>query len=661
MLLADLVAASQAVRAARKRTDKVAAMAAALAAAERDEVAAVATLLAGEPTHRPLSVGPATLWAAAAPPAAEPSLTVADVDAAFARLAAARGPGSATARTEVVSGLLARATGDEQQLVAGLILGELRQGALTGLAAQAIARAFDVDGDRVRRALMLRADLGAVAAAATGGSAALEAFRLEIGRPVQPMLAVTAAEVGSALGDFAAAVVEAKLDGARVQVHRQGETVRVYTRSLREVTGQLPEVTRLAASLPATSLVLDGEVLGLGPDGRPEPFQQTMRCFGAEADLDRGGRPEGVDVTPFFFDVLHVDGRELLDEPLRTRREALAGVVPEAHRVGGEVVACASDAEAVAERALAAGHEGVMVKDLGAPYAAGRRGSAWRKVKPAHTLDLVVLVAEWGHGRRRGWLSNLHLGAIDETSGEPLMLGKTFKGLTDELLEWQTRRFLELERAREGHVVQLEPVQIVEVAVDGVQTSPRYPAGLALRFAGAALPPRQTRRRGRHRGHGARAARGPAPLGDVSGATAQRGSSGRPAPDPPEPPGACPAWSGPSAQPPIAWQRAVSAPATSSAPNRGASSGYCGALVELRSISTAWAPDSDGSVSRSWATAALTTGVAIEVPDATRTEPSGHSVSTREPGAATSIGPRRAANSDSSPSESIEVTDNVSG
>jgi DNA ligase-1 len=484
VLLADLVGASGAVHAARKRTAKVAAMADALAATDPGDVAAVATFLAGEPTRQPLSVGPATLWAAATPPAEKPSFTVADLDAAFARIAATHGPGAPNARTEAVSELLARATSDEQQFVAGLILGELRQGALGGLAAQAIARAFGLDQERVRRALMLRADLGEVAAAAAaGGSEALAAFRLEGGRPVQPMLAVAAADVDAALEDLRSAVVEAKLDGARMQAHRQGGGVCVYSRSLREITDQLPGVARLVASLPATSLVLDGEVLGLDLKGRPEPFQQTMRRFGGEADLDRGGRPEAAGVTPFFFDVLHADGRELLDEPLRTRREALADLVPEAHRVDGAVVDDVADARAVAERALAAGHEGVVVKDLEAPYAAGRRGSAWRKVKPAHTLDLGVVAAEWGHGRRKGWLSNLHLGAVDEATGEPVMLGKTFKGLTDELLAWQTRRFLELERAREGHVVHLEPTQVVEVAVDGVQSSPRYPAGLALRFA----------------------------------------------------------------------------------------------------------------------------------------------------------------------------------
>lgn len=485
MWLRDVVAASEAMRATSKRTAKVAALAEALAAAEPGEVAIVATFLAGEATHQPLSVGPATLRAAGAAPAAGPTLTVAAVDAALAEVGRAHGPGAPRVRTEALASLLGRATAGEQRFLSGLILGELRQGALAGLAAQGIAAAFDVGEARVRRALMLQADLGAVAAAAAaGGSEALAAFRLQLLRPVQPMLAATAGSVAEAMADVAAVAVEAKLDGARIQVHRDGDAVGVYTRSLRDVTAQLPGVAALARALPATTLVLDGEVLGLAPDGRPEPFQQTMRRFGAGADLDRADqRRAEAGVTPFFFDALHVDGRDLLDEPLGVRREALAAVVSAAHRVPGRVADSVADGEAVATRALADGHEGVVVKDLDAPYAAGRRGSAWRKVKPVHTLDLVVLAVEWGSGRRRGWLSNLHLGAIDEATGRPVMLGKTFKGLTDELLAWQTQRFLELERGRDGHVVRVEPVQVVEIAIDGVQTSSRYPAGMALRFA----------------------------------------------------------------------------------------------------------------------------------------------------------------------------------
>jgi DNA ligase 1 len=467
--LADLVTTAREVAGTPSRRRKIALLAEALRRLDRDEVAVGAGYLAGQPRQERLGVGWRTLHAVDWAPAAEPPLALAQVDAALERVAGATGPGSRSARRAALADLFTRATAAEQEFLRGLILGELRQGALAGILAQAVAAAWDLDERSVRRAAMLAGDLGAVAdAAARGGEEALAGFRLELFRPLQPMLAQTAATLADALTG-AAVLVARKLDGARVQVHRDGDRVRVYTRSLRDVTGEHGRVVEVARGLRAERFVLDGEALALRDDGRPEAFQDSMR--------------RGAALRPFFFDVLHVDGADLLDAPLVERRAALERLVPEPHRVPGEITAEREDAERVLADALAAGHEGVMVKDLDASYEAGRRGAAWRKVKPVHTLDLVVLAVEWGSGRRRGWLSNLHLGARDDDGEGFVMLGKTFKGLTDELLEWQTRELLARETRRDGHVVHVRPELVVEVAFDGVQTSPRYPAGLALRFA----------------------------------------------------------------------------------------------------------------------------------------------------------------------------------
>jgi DNA ligase 1 len=467
MRLAELVAAAREVAGTRSRRRKIALLADVLRRLGTDEIEVGAGFLAGQPRQARLGIGWRTASAVDPPRAAEPSLTLADVDEALQTIADAAGTGSRAVRTGTLEGLLARATADEQAFLRGLVLGELRQGALAGILAQAIAAAWGLDERSVRRAAMLAGDLGAVAqAAARGGEEALGGFRLELLRPVQPMLAQTAATLGDALTG-AAVLVERKLDGARIQVHRVGDQVRVFTRSLRDVTGEHPAVVAVARTLPAERFVLDGEALALRPDGRPAAFQDTMR--------------RALDVTPFFFDVLHFDGEDVLDTPLAARREALERLVPAPHRIPGVVTAERDEAEAVLAEALADGHEGVMVKDLDAPYEAGRRGAAWRKVKPAHTLDLVVLAVEWGSGRRRGWLSNLHLGARAEDGF--VMLGKTFKGLTDELLDWQTRELLAREVRREGHIVHVRPELVVEIAFDGVQTSPRYAGGLALRFA----------------------------------------------------------------------------------------------------------------------------------------------------------------------------------
>ncbi len=342
---------------------------------------------------------------------------------------------------------------------------------------EAIAAATEAPADLVRRAVMLSGDLAVTAsAAASGGTDALERFRLEVGRPVRPMLASPAESLDDAVTRLGEPIVEYKMDGARIQVHRDGDEVRVYTRTLREITRSVGELADLVRSLPCERVVLDGETLALTDDGRPRPFQETMGRFGSTADE----QVRELLLRPYFFDCLHVDGNDLLDAPLRERRAALHEVAGE-HVIPGEVAP--DDPATLLDAALAAGHEGVMVKDPDSPYAAGRRGRAWLKVKPSHTLDLAVLAAEWGHGRRTGYLSNLHLGARDPDGGEPIMVGKTFKGLTDELLAWQTEHFPELQRSRDDWTVYLRPELVVEIELDGVQTSTRYPGGVALRFA----------------------------------------------------------------------------------------------------------------------------------------------------------------------------------
>ena len=378
--------------------------------------------------------------------------------------------------------LFARATEPEQAFLTRLLHGELRQGAQEGVMVEAVARAADVPAADVRRALMLAGELGAVAAAAlTDGADGLARFGLEVLRPLKPMLAQSAETPEEALARVGPAVVEWKLDGARLQVHRLGGEVRAFTRNLADVTDRVPEVVQAVLALPVEAVVLDGEAIALRSDGRPAPFQVTMSRFGSSREVDRA-RNE-VPLSPVFFDCLHVDGDDLLDRSLAERRAALVGFVPDGMRPAAVETDDPGEAARFLDAALAHGHEGVMVKALAAPYEAGRRGAGWLKVKPVHTLDLVVLAAEWGHGRRQGWLSNLHLGARDPGTGGFVMLGKTFKGMTDTMLAWQTQRLLELETRREGHIVHVRPELVVEVAFDGVQASSRYPGGLALRFA----------------------------------------------------------------------------------------------------------------------------------------------------------------------------------
>jgi DNA ligase-1 len=477
MFLADVVTASGEVAATRSRKAKIEALVALLKAAEPTELGAVVAFLAGQPSQGRIGTGWRTLAELGAPPAEEPSLIIAEVDAALGEVGATSGTGSAKRRTDTLHAMFARATAAEQQFLFRLLTGELRQGALEGVMLDAIAAAAGLPAEAVRRAFMLSGRLPVTALAAmTGGHDALAEFRLQLGRPVRPMLASPAESLEEALTENASAIVEYKMDGARIQVHRRGDEVHVYTRTLREITGSVGELVELVRALPCESVVLDGETLALTDEGRPRPFQETMSRFGSTRDE----QVSALLLRPFFFDCLHLDGVDLLDAPLRERNAALQKVAGE-HLIPGEVEP--ADAAGILTKAKLAGHEGVMVKRLDSPYAAGRRGRAWLKVKPVHTIDLVVLAAEWGHGRRTGFLSNLHLGARDPDSGDFVMVGKTFKGLTDDLLTWQTAKFQQIESQRNDYTVFVYPELVVEIELDGVQTSTRYPGGVALRFA----------------------------------------------------------------------------------------------------------------------------------------------------------------------------------
>jgi DNA ligase-1 len=483
VLIHDVATASAEVGATSSRLAKTARIADVLRAAGPDEAAVVVSWLSGELPQRQIGVG----WAALRSlpePADEASLTVTGVDGAFTTIGTTSGPGSKARRAEQLGAVFGAATEVEQVFLRRLLGGELRQGAAIGVMADAVAVAADVPKAAVRRAAMLGGDLPAVAAAVLAdGEPALADFRLQVGRPVGPMLAQTATDVGDALTRLGGrAVFEAKLDGARVQIHRDGDDVRIFTRSLDDVTARLPEVVEATLALPVGSFVADGEAIALRPDGRPHRFQVTASRFGRSADIAAARASQPLSV--FYFDVLHRDGVDLLDAPGEQRAAVLAEIVPDRFRVDRLVTDDVDAAQDFLARTLAAGHEGVMAKSLDAPYEAGRRGAGWLKVKPVHTLDLVVLAVEWGSGRRTGKLSNLHLGARDPDAGGFVMLGKTFKGLTDETLAWQTARFLELaDGPTDGYVVRVRPEQVVEIAFDGVQTSTRYPGGMALRFA----------------------------------------------------------------------------------------------------------------------------------------------------------------------------------
>jgi DNA ligase-1 len=473
-LLADLVAVSNEIAGTSSRSHKAAILARLLRRLEPGEVPIAVGFLSGVPRQGRVGVGYRTIYGIASTPAANASLTIRNLDAAVAQIQVAAGSGSAARRRQILGELLGRTTEPEADFVRQLLTGGLRQGALAGLMLDAVVEAAGVSGELARRALMLSGDLPRTAEIAMSeGEDGLRRIGFELFRPILPMLASAAESVAEAVASFDRASVEWKLDGIRVQIHRRDAEVRIYTRNLNDITRALPGVAAAVRELGVRQVVLDGEALWMGEDG-PAPFQDTVALIDGEAP------PEGI--VTFLFDLLHVDGEDLLDVPLEQRAARLAAIAPRL-RVPGVVTSDPREGQRVLDDALAAGHEGVVVKDAASRYAAGRRGKAWRKVKPVRTYDLVVLGAEWGHGRRRGWLSNLHLGARDPDTGRFVMVGKCFKGLTDELLAWQTVALLEREIAREGIEVLVRPELVVEIALDGVQSSTRYAGGVALRFA----------------------------------------------------------------------------------------------------------------------------------------------------------------------------------
>ena len=480
-LLAEVVRASAAVGATPSRLEKVRILADVLRALEPDEVEIAIAFLTGDARQGKMSIGFATMRSAAGAPAAAASLTLTDVDAHFEGLKATRGKGSLSRRATHLSELFSKATAEEQDFLLRLMVGELRQGALEGVMGDAVAAAADVPAAEIRRAATFAGGIAPVASAVLSeGAKALEAFAVRVMRPVLPMLAQSADDAEAALTQLGTALFEWKLDGARIQVHKAGDRVGVFTRNLNEVTSRVPEVVSAVRKLPS-DLILDGEVIALRADGRPHPFQVTMRRFGRKLDIDelQGELP----LSMFFFDCLWLDGRSLVDHGAGERRRILEGAVPANMVTRSLVTGELKQAVAFYDEARARGHEGLMAKALGAPYESGRRGAGWLKIKSAHTLELVVLAAEWGSGRRKGWLSNLHLAARDPRTGGFVMLGKTFKGLTDETLAWQTRELQARELKRDDWTVYVRPELVVEIAFNDVQESSQYPGGMALRFA----------------------------------------------------------------------------------------------------------------------------------------------------------------------------------
>ena len=479
-LLAELVRVSDQVAATPSRLAKIRALADFLRPLAREEIEIALPYLSGDIRQGKLAVGYAALQSARANAAAAPSLTLRDVDSAFGALKQVKGKGAAERRTALLRELFARAIAMEQDFLVRLVVGELRQGALEGIMVEAVAAAARLPAADVRRAVAYAGSIAPVAAAVLGsGASALAQFSVQLMQPVLPMLAQPAEDMRAALAALGTALLEWKLDGARVQVHKRVDDVRIYTRNLNDVTSRAPEIVAAVRAAAARELILDGEAIALRADGRPHPFQVTMSRFGSQQDPRAAERPLSV----FFFDCLLADGSVLFDHATRERRAALSAALPPRLVTPAVVTAELDEAQRFYEEALRAGHEGVMAKALDAPYEAGRRGAAWLKVKRARTLDLVVLAAEWGHGRRRGWLSNLHLGARDPRTGDFVMLGKTFKGLTDATLEWQTHEFLKHEIGRDEWTVHLRPELVVEIAFNDLQESSQYPGGLALRFA----------------------------------------------------------------------------------------------------------------------------------------------------------------------------------
>jgi DNA ligase 1 len=482
MLLAAVVETSEHVSATSRRLEKTELLASLLHRLDAEEVQIVVAYLSGYTRQGRIGVGYATLRNSTAEPAEVAGLEIREVDRLLTELAAVQGAGSERQRRELLGALFRRATKAEQQFLTGLLLGEIRTGALEGIMLDAVAKASGIPAVQVRRAVMMAGDIATVARTAMeAGVAGLAQYDIQLFRPVQPMLAQPAEDVAEALSELGEAALEYKFDGARVQVHRSGDDVRIFSRALNDVTAAVPEVVEAVRALPARDLILDGEVLSLTPDGRPQPFQVTARRFGRKLDLDRL-RTE-LPLTPFWFDVLYLDGQPLLDEAQSRRFATLSGLTPQDNLVPHLLTADSGRADEFLHSALQQGHEGIMAKAVAASYAAGARGQSWLKIKKAHTLDLVILAAEWGSGRRQGWLSNLHLGARDTEKGGFAMLGKTFKGLTDEMLAWQTEQFLKIEIGRDGHTVFIEPKIVAEIAFNEIQISSRYQSGLALRFA----------------------------------------------------------------------------------------------------------------------------------------------------------------------------------
>jgi len=471
-----LVQTWEALRATRSRLKKVDVVSSLLVDATTDDVPLIVSYLSGELPQGRIGLGYATVGAVDVKGAATAALVVRDLDATLSEIKATSGAGTKKAKEQLLTDLFSKATTGEQDFLSRLLLGGLRQGALEAMMADAIAQAAGIPAPLVRRAAMVTSDLPLVAVQAmTGGADALAEFGLKVLTAVQPMLAQSAPTVAEAIERTGEAAVEWKLDGARVQVHRQGDEIAVFTRNLRDITASVPEVVDAVRSLNVDTIILDGEAIALDAERRPVAFQETMSRFSAD---EAGG------LNVVFFDCLYLDGRDLIDLPVTERYAAMQAAVPDRLVIPRIETSSANEAQTFFDEAIAAGHEGVMVKSLDSDYAAGRRGAAWVKVKPVHTLDLVVLAVEWGSGRRSGWLSNIHLGARDpENPGEFIMLGKTFKGMTDEMLAWQTERFLELETHRDRHIVHVRPEQVVEIALDGIQRSTRYPGGVALRFA----------------------------------------------------------------------------------------------------------------------------------------------------------------------------------
>ncbi|PWT85982.1 MAG: ATP-dependent DNA ligase [Blastocatellia bacterium] len=482
MRLADVVSASRAVADTTGRLEKIGRLARLLKQLAPDEVEIAVAFLSGSPVQGRIGVAWSTIARVRAiEPSAAAILELKDVDTCFGRIAATSGRGAAGARDRLLHDLFSRATFDEQDFLVRLISGELRQGALEGVLIEAVSRAAAVPADRIRRAAMLAGTLAPVARAVLAEAEQdLSRFSLQLFQPIQPMLAQTAVDVDEALEDLGEASLEYKLDGARIQMHKSGDDIKVYTRNLRDVTGAVPEVVEAGRTITARELVLDGEAIAVRPDGTPQPFQITMRRFGRKLDVEK--MRASLPVVPIFFDCLYLDGDPIIDQPHARRSAAMAERVPVKFIVPRIVTASAAEAADFFECSLRTGHEGVMAKAVNGFYAAGRRGQAWLKIKRARTLDLVVLAAEWGHGRRRGSLSNLHLGARSDQDGF-VMLGKTFKGLTDEMLGWQTKKLLELEVARDAYTVYVRPELVVEIAFNDLQESPVYSGGLALRFA----------------------------------------------------------------------------------------------------------------------------------------------------------------------------------